>query len=271
MGTLYTVALPVGNLDDISLRALEILKKADCIACEDTRNTQILLNRYQINTKLIDCHKFNEKQRSAKIAEMLENNGTVALVSDAGTPLICDPGSVLLKELINLGHKIIPVPGACALVTFLSAVPRENEFFAFVGFLPKTKAQKTELFEKYSFVNCVFYDSPNRLADTLNTIAELFGSERQIAVGRELTKIYEEIKTGSVGEIIEYYKTHTLKGEIVAMVFAQNDDGCDESAMKKDVLILKKQGFSDKDISKILSSIKNYPKNRVYQLAVNLS
>ncbi|MCR5260792.1 MAG: 16S rRNA (cytidine(1402)-2'-O)-methyltransferase [Candidatus Gastranaerophilales bacterium] len=270
MGVLYTVALPIGNLDDVSLRALEVLKKADCIACEDTRNTQILLNKYQINTKLIDCHKFNEKQRSSKISEILENNGTVALVSDAGTPNICDPGSVLIKELVKSGHKVIAIPGACALTAFLSAVPRENEFFTFVGFLPKTNSQKKELFEKFSFINCVFYDSPNRFSDTLNLISELFGSDRQIAVGRELTKIHEEIISGSVGEISEYYEKNTLKGEIVAMVFGQNDENCDEAVIKKDIQILKKQGFSDKDISKILSSVKNYPKNQVYQLAVNL-
>ncbi|MBQ2645702.1 16S rRNA (cytidine(1402)-2'-O)-methyltransferase, partial [bacterium] len=229
MGILYSVALPIGNLQDITLRALDILKNVDYIACEDTRNTKILLNKYDICTKLIDCHKFNEKEKSIKIIELLKNDNTIALVSDAGTPGICDPGSVLELELLKNGHKIVPIPGACAIATFLSAVPRDEEFFTFVGFLPRTKALKEDIFFKFSNINCVFYESPNRLMNTLNDICEYFGNEKKIAVGRELTKIYEEIKIGTVKEILEYYQQNILKDEIIGMIYADKNDNPDFS------------------------------------------
>ena len=267
MGILYAVAVPLGNLKDITLRAIEILKSVDCIACEDTRNTKILLDKYEISAKLLDCHKFNEKERSIKISEILGENGTVALVSDAGTPAICDPGSVVERELIKMGHKIVPIPGASALTAFLSAVPRENEFFAFIGFMPRTKQKREEIFEKFKNINCIFYESPNRLKELLSEISAYFGDEKQIAIGRELTKVFEEIKTGSVKEISEYYETNVLKGEIVGMIFAEENDNFDEEQIKNDIKILKKQGFSAKDISKILSSLKNQQKNKIYELA----
>ena len=148
MGVLYSVAVPLGNLGDITFRAVDVLKNVDCILCEDTRNTKILLDKYGISSRLLDCHKFNEKERSLKVSKILENDGKAALVSDAGTPNICDPGSVLQKELLAVGHKIVPIPGACALTAFLSALPRADEFFTFVGFLPKTSKQRIELFKK---------------------------------------------------------------------------------------------------------------------------
>ncbi len=267
MGILYAVAVPLGNLKDITLRALEILKSVDCIACEDTRNTKILLEKYDISAKLLDCHKFNEKERSLKISEILGKNGTVALVSDAGTPAICDPGAVVERELIKMGHKIIPIPGASAITAFLSALPRENEFFAFVGFMPRTKQKREEIFERFKSINCIFYESPNRLKELLSDISEYFGENRKIAIGRELTKVFEEIKTGSVKEISEYYENNVLKGEIVGMIFAEDEECFDETEIKNDIKTLKKQGFSAKDISKILSSLKNQPKNKIYELA----
>lgn len=267
MGILYAVAVPLGNLKDITLRAIEILKSVDCIACEDTRNTRILLDKYDISAKLLDCHKFNEKERSAKISEILGENGTVALVSDAGTPAICDPGSVVERELIKMGHKIVPIPGASALTAFLSAVPREDEFFAFIGFMPRTKQKREEIFEKFKNINCIFYESPNRLKELLSDISDYFGDQKQIAIGRELTKVFEEIKTDTVEQITEYYENNILKGEIVGMIFAETETEFVEIQVKNDIKTLKKQGFSAKDISKILSSLKNLPKNKIYELA----
>ncbi len=266
MGILYAVAVPLGNLKDITLRAIEVLKSVDCIACEDTRNTKILLDKYDISSKLIDCHKFNEKERSAKLSEILGENGSVALVSDAGTPAICDPGSVVEKELLALGHKIVPIPGASALTAFLSAVPRDNEFFSFIGFMPRTKQKREEIFEKFKNINCVFYESPNRLKELLSDISNYFGEDKQIAIGRELTKVFEEIKIGTVSEISKYYEENILKGEIVGMIFEENADDFDENQIKSDIKTLKNQGFSAKDISKILSSLKNLPKNKIYEM-----
>lgn len=271
MGTLYAVAVPLGNLGDITFRAVEILKSVDCIACEDTRNTRILLDKYNIVTNVIDCHKFNEKERSSKISDILGENGSVALVSDAGTPGICDPGCVLEKELIALGHKIVPIPGASALTAFLSVVPRNNEFFAFIGFMPRTEQKRKEIFEKFAMINTIFYESPNRLKDVLAAISDFYGENKKITVARELTKIFEEIKTGTVKEIIDYFETHTLKGEIVAMIYSQENTSINEIELVHDIKSLKNQGFSNKDISKIISVIKNVPKNIVYNIAVKNS
>ncbi|MGN0006449.1 MAG: 16S rRNA (cytidine(1402)-2'-O)-methyltransferase [Candidatus Gastranaerophilaceae bacterium] len=270
MGNLYIVALPLGNLNDITLRALEVLKSVDNIACEDTRTTKVVLQKYNISAKLLDCHKFNEQERSKKISELLKNSD-VALVSDAGTPCICDPGCVLIKNILQDGHKIIPIPGACAVITFLSALPRNNEFFTFVGFLPKTSQKRIELFNKNQNINCVFYDSPNRLMKTLNDIFKTFEKNKKIAIGRELTKIHEEIKIGTVEEIIEYYNKNTLKGEIVGMLYADEiQESIDTETLTEKIKLLKKQNYSDKDISKILSTLENIPKNTVYELSVKL-
>ncbi len=267
MGILYAVAVPLGNLKDITLRAIDVLKSVDCVACEDTRNTRILLDKYDISTKLLDCHKFNEKERSSKISEILGENGSVALVSDAGTPAICDPGAVVENELLKMGHKIVPIPGASALTAFLSAVPRDNEFFSFIGFMPRTKQKREEIFEKFKNINCIFYESPNRLKDLLADISGYFGNSKKIAIGRELTKVFEEIKIGTVSEIADYYENNILKGEIVGMIFEEEENDFDETQIKNDIKTLKKQGFSAKDISKILSSLKNQPKNKIYELA----
>lgn len=268
MGVLYSVAVPLGNLADITFRAVDILNSVDCIACEDTRKTKILLDKYNISTNVIDCHKFNERERSGRISQILGEDGSVALVSDAGTPGICDPGCVLEKELLEMGHKIVPIPGASALTAFLSAVPRNNEFFAFIGFMPKTAAKKIEIFEKFSAINTVFYDSPNRLIETLKSVKEFFGADKKVAVARELTKIFEEIKIGTAAEILDYYDKNTLKGEIVGMIFASEKKNPDDFELIQDIETLKKQGFSDKDTAKILASIKNVSKNKIYELAI---
>lgn len=270
MGTLYAVAVPLGNLKDITLRAIETLKSVDCIACEDTRNTRILLDKYDISARLLDCHKFNEKERSLKISEILGDNGTVALVSDAGTPAICDPGAVVEKELIKMGHKIVPIPGASALTAFLSAVPRDDEFFSFIGFMPRTKQKREEIFEKFKNINCIFYESPNRLKELFTDISEYFGEDKKIAIGRELTKVFEEIKIGTVSEISDYYDKNILKGEIVGMIFGKEENDFDENQISNDIKKLKKQGFSAKDISKILSTLTNQPKNKIYELVLKM-
>ena len=217
----YIVATPIGNISDISLRAIEVLKKVNYIACEDTRVTRVLCEKYGFSAKLFDCHKFNEKERSEKIISLINEGNSIALVSDAGTPGISDPGSVLIKELKENNIKITSIPGACAVTTFLSMIPRTTEKYAFIGFIPRVKKQQIDILNKYKYTNCVFYESPNRLIETLENISEEFGYSTKIAVGRELTKLFEEVKIGTVTEIIDYYKNNPLKGEIVAMVFAK--------------------------------------------------
>lgn len=264
--TLFIIPTPIGNIEDITLRALSTLKSVSCIACEDTRVTKKLLNKYGISSKLLDCHKFNEKQRSAEIIKRLSGGEDVALVSDAGTPLISDPGSVLLKEIHSSGFKTVSLPGACAVTTFLSAIERDTEEFAFSGFIPRTEAQQTEFFKKFRNINTVFYESPNRLLQTLENIKNFFGEDKKIAIGRELTKVFEEIKIGTVSEILDYYRENTLKGEIVGLIFAQENKETDDDELTEKAKYLKEQNFSAKDSVKILTGLYNAPKNKVYEL-----
>lgn len=270
IGSFYVVATPIGNLKDITLRAIEVLKSVDYIACEDTRVTRKLLEKYEISTKLFDYHKFNEKHCSEKIINFLEQGKSIALVTDAGTPGISDPGCILYEELNNKNIKINSVPGACAVSTFLSVLPREDEFFTFAGFIPRVKKQQEQLFNRFKNINLVFYESPNRLLETLKTLESTMGPDVKISVGRELTKLFEEIKTGSVFEIIDYYGKNILKGEIVVMVYAQPLMDIEESNLTEKIKKLKNEGFSDKDISKIISALYNVNKNKVYKISLGL-
>jgi len=263
----YIIPTPIGNLKDITLRAIEILKSVDIIACEDSRVTQKLLNHYDIKTKTISYHKYNEKERVQKFLSLLNEGKTIALVSDAGTPMICDPGAVLLEELKKNNIKVSALAGASALTTFLSQVPRNSEDFAFVGFLPKTERQIFAILQKFAHTNLVFYESPNRLLKTLAYIEE-FSGHAKVAVGRELTKIFEEIVVDEVKNIIEYYKNNVLKGELVVMVYKKEDVEFSQSEIKEKINLLKKKSFSTKDISTILADLYGLNKNDVYKLTL---
>lgn len=268
-GNFYVCATPIGNMQDITLRAIEVLKKTDYIACEDKRITRVLAEKYDFKAKLIDCHKFNEKERSGKIISLLNEGNDVVLVSDAGTPLISDPGSFLLEELLKNQIKITSLPGACSITTFLSMLPRKTQEYAFIGFLPKTKKEQIDIFNKYKNTNCVFFDSPQRLLSTLENIAVEFGNDTKISIGRELTKVFEEVKTGCVFDIIQFYKKNILKGEIICLLYARDNENLDEFELKKKIELLKKEGFSTKDISKIISLLYNENKNKIYKVVNN--
>ena len=265
---LYIVATPIGNKADLSPRAVDTLKNVDIIACEDSRTSANLLEAYGITTKLVSYHKFNEKQRTQEFLQLLQAGQKIALISDAGTPCISDPGRILVNELFDCGIKISSIPGACAVITFLSMIPRNTEEFAFVGFLPRVKNQQTKLFKKFAPVDTVFYESPNRLLETLDNIKQTRGTNTKIAVGRELTKMFEEVKTGTVEEIIEYYRTNILKGEIVCMLYADSNSDEQESDIIEKIKKLKSLNCSDKDISSILSTLYGYNKNKVYKLSL---
>ena len=191
-GILYICPTPIGNLEDITRRVLRILSGVDAILCEDTRVSSKLLNHYGINTRLISFHKYSEKEKSAKILAMLKEGQNLALISDAGTPLINDPGVYLLDELLAENIKIVPLPGASALTTFLSGVFNPSGKFFFAGFLPRTDKEREALFDKYKNTTIVFFESPNRLLDTL-AFLESYSPNRTVVIGRELTKINEEI------------------------------------------------------------------------------
>lgn len=257
----YIVPTPIGNIKDITLRAIEVLKSVDLIACEDTRTTQKLLNHYDIKTKCISYHKYNEKERINFFLKELSEGKKIALVSDAGTPMICDPGAVILPKIIEHGYSVTSLPGACAVTTFLSQVPRSGEDFVFIGFIPRTENQIKELVIKYSSQNIVFYDSPERILSTLKFIKKYRG-EVKIALGRELSKLYEEVVVNTTSKIIEHFESG-IKGEIVCMVYA--DLNSDMSEMDNRISMLKSKGFKNKDISIILSSLFDYNKNDIYR------
>lgn len=261
---LYIVPTPIGNMDDITLRAIEVLKDVDIIACEDTRTTQNILNHYDIKTKTVSYHKFNEKSKSDEIISIIKSGKTVALVSDAGTPMICDPGSVLLKELYKNDISVTSLAGPCAVTTFLSQVPRDNEYFTFVGFFSKTTQKAEELLNRFSDTNLVFYESPNRILDTLRLIKEYRGNIK-VALGRELTKLFEEIVIDTADNVIEHFKDG-IKGEIVCMVYpTENNSDFDTKTKIKQ---LKDKGFKSKEIATILSTLYNLNKNDVYKLTM---
>ena len=255
----YIVPTPIGNIKDITIRAVEILKEVDLIACEDSRVTQKLLNHYDIKTKTISYHKYNERERVDLILSEIKSGKRIALVSDAGTPLICDPGSILLEELRKNNITVTSLTGSCAVSTFLSQVPRDTEEYTFIGFLPKTDKQIQDVYLKHKYTNMVFYDSPNRIIKSLQIIREISPNIR-VAVGRELTKLFEEIFIDDIEKVIEHFSAE-VKGEIVAMTFAVKSD--ELSGMQDKIDILKSKGFKPKEIVEILSSLYNLNKNEI--------
>lgn len=256
----YIIPTPIGNIKDITLRAIEILKSVDYIACEDSRVTQKLLNHYDIKTKTISYHKFNETERVSSILKILSEGKKVALVSDAGTPLICDPGSILIEKLRENNISITSLTGSNAVSTFLSQVPRKTEEYVFTGFLPRTENGIEELCNKFKYVNMVFYESPNRILKSLEIIAK-FRPDVKVSVGRELTKVFEEIIIDDIKNVINHFKDG-VKGEIIAMLYASEDNEIDKLKEKSE--ILKKKGFKSREIVEILTSLyDNVSKNDV--------
>lgn len=258
----FIVPTPIGNLKDITLRAIEVLKSVDIIACEDTRVTQKLLNHYGIATKTIAYHKFNEKDSASGILRLIKDGKSVALVSDAGTPLVSDPGVILIEELRKNNIKYTALAGASAITTFLSQLPKGDEPFTFFGFLPKKDGKITEIVKDNSSKNFVFYESPNRLLKTLSVISKI-DDNIKVAIGRELTKVYEEIFVGNVCEAISHFEINPLKGEIVVLVYKFFESTEDVDIQCK-IDKLKAQGFSAKETTKIMTSLFDVDKKTVY-------
>ena len=222
MGTLYIIATPIGNLEDITLRALRILKEVDYILCEDTRHTLKLLNHFEIKKSLISYHQHSGLQRVNHIIELLRGGQQLALVTDAGTPGLSDPGGVLVAKVVEeLGNraKIVPVPGASALGSIIAVAGLPTDRFTFLGFIPNKKGRQT----LFNFINesektVIFYESPHRILKTLTSLAELLDEKRQVVVGRELTKKFETVYRGSGREVLAKLQADEVKGEFVVLV-----------------------------------------------------
>ncbi len=224
MGKLYIVPTPIGNLEDITLRALKVLKEADFILAEDTRKTGFLLKHFNIEAKMFSHHKFNEHKTSENVVQHILAGQTGALVSDAGTPAISDPGYLLVKHAVELGIDVECLPGATAFVPALVNSGLPNDRFCFEGFLPQKKGRQTKLaLLAEESRTMIFYESPFRLIKTLTQFEEFLGADRQASVSRELTKIHEENARGTLSELIEHFSNKTIKGEIVIIVAGKAD------------------------------------------------
>jgi len=217
---LYIVGTPIGNLADISFRALETLKKADLVIAEDTRHTRRLTNRYEITTHLVSCHKFNEVQRAEQIVERIQNGEAVAMVTDSGMPGISDPGARVVALCHEAGAMVTSIPGPAAVTTAVALSGFGEKGFIFAGFLPhKSGGRKRDLLKwMEADLPVVFYESPYRLIKLLDEIEEHMGAERTVFVGRELTKKFEELSTGTAAEIRAQYENRNVKGECVVIV-----------------------------------------------------
>ncbi|MBP5278338.1 MAG: 16S rRNA (cytidine(1402)-2'-O)-methyltransferase [Prevotella sp.] len=224
MGILYVVPTPVGNMEDITLRAIRILKEADLILAEDTRTSGILLKHFEIKNHLMSHHKFNEHGTTAGIVERLKGGQTIALISDAGTPGISDPGFYLIREAIAAGIEVQTLPGATAFVPALVSSGLPDERFCFEGFLPQKKGRKTRL-ERLADEErtMIFYESPYRVLKTLEQFVEFFGADRQVSCCREISKIHEESVRGTLEEVIAHFKEKEPKGEFVIVLAGKKD------------------------------------------------
>lgn len=219
MGTLYLVPTPVGNLEDITFRALKVLKEADLILAEDTRTSGILLKHFEIKNAMLSYHKFNEHQTVDRVVERLKGGETVAVVSDAGTPGISDPGFLVAREAIKAGVEVITLPGATAFVPALVSSGLPCDKFCFEGFLPQKKGRQTRLNAlAEESRTMIFYESPHRIVKTLEQFKEVFGFDRPVSVCREISKIHEESVRGTVEEVLEHFKKNDPRGEFVIVL-----------------------------------------------------
>jgi 16S rRNA (cytidine1402-2'-O)-methyltransferase len=233
-GTLYVVATPIGNLEDITYRAVRVLREADLIACEDTRHTAKLLQHYGIDKPTLSYHEHNEAARAEELLAKLEQGLSVAQVSDAGMPGISDPGYRLIKQAIASGVRVVPVPGASALIAALAASGLPTDSFEFHGFLPAKSGQRRSELETFRNARntIVLYEAPHRIVATLHDIVEVLGAERHVTLARELTKMHEEFVRGTAGEMLQQFKGRDVKGEITLLI-GGNAEGTAQPVQKK--------------------------------------
>ncbi len=271
-GTLFVIATPIGNLEDMTLRAIDVLKKVPLIACEDTRQTRKLLNRYDIRTKCTSYHRFNELTKSGYILTLIENGEDVALVSDAGTPGISDPGHLLVKLVSERGGTIVPIPGPSALTSALSVSAIPLEAFSFHGFVPKKKSERMRFLKHLSLreETLVFFESPHRIISSLSDMTAAFGL-RKAVLCRELTKIHEEVLRGTLDDILESLKNRlpvSLKGEFTVIIEGAHEKADEDTEIPMYdhyKTLVEKKGFAPLDAIKSIARLTGLPKRMVYK------
>ena len=278
-GKLYLVPTPIGNLKDITLRALEVLKDADFIAAEDTRQTLKLLNHFEIKKPLISYHKFNEQGKSNEIISLLEEGKNIALVSDAGTPGISDPGSVIVQRCIEENIAFEVLPGATAITTALVYSGLDTTKFLFRGFLPRENKERKLVTNE--LLNCqetlIFYEAPHRLLDTLSFLLDVFG-DRKIAVCRELTKLYEQIYRGTLSEALKHFIENKPRGEFVLVLEGKSIEDIKQEkidtwidlSIEEHILKYMNNGIKKKEAIKMVAKDRELPKSEVYKFSTNL-
>ena len=266
-GTLYITATPIGNLEDITLRAIRILKEVDLIAAEDTRHTLKLLNHLGITKPMVSYHRHNEEIRTESLIKELKEGKQIALVSDAGTPGICDPGEEIIKKCIEENIKIIPIPGACAMVNALIVSGISTKEFIFLGFLPLNKKNRSEKLQEIKDANktLILYEAPHKLKNTLKDLEGIL-QDRQIVLVRELTKIHEETIKGTAKQLQNI--AEGLKGEIVLIIEGakiKEEKELNELSLKEHYAFYEKQGLEKKEIIKKIAKDRNVNKNEIYK------
>jgi 16S rRNA (cytidine1402-2'-O)-methyltransferase len=269
MGTLYLIATPIGNLEDITLRALRLLKEVDLIAAEDTRHTGRLLAYYDVSTPQISYHEHNKLNRLDRVLSALDQ-GEVALVSDAGTPGLSDPGYELVRAAITSGHKIVPIPGPSALIAALVVSGLPTDAFVYMGFLPRRDIERREVLAAVAddHRTLVAFESPHRLIAALSDMLDVLG-DREITVARELTKLHEEIWRGPISKAREHFKDK-VRGEITLVVAGARDEPhqWDEQQVKDEIARLLRQGISRRDASKQISQHSGWSRRDIYRIAI---
>lgn len=271
MGTLYVVATPIGNLDDITLRAVKVLNEVSIIASEDTRHTGVMLKRLGIATPQMSYHAFNEKSRLAGILSHLQS-GDVALVTDAGTPSVSDPGVILVKAVAEAGHSVIPIPGASAVTAAVSVSGLVTGPFTFLGFLPRTTSQRLKILESAlsSGFSLVFFESPHRLKATARELAQLCSS-REIVIFRELTKVYEEAIRGTISNILDHLDQRVMKGECVVVLGPSQVEPASDHLLEDLLRNQLASGSGIAETARKVAAITGIPKSTVYRAALAIA
>ena len=270
-GILYLVATPIGNLEDITLRAIKVLKEVDLIAAEDTRHTLKLLNHLEISKPMVSYHRHNEEFRCDFLIKELKEGKSVALVSDAGTPGISDPGEEIVKVCIKENIKIVPIPGACAMINALITSGIDTKEFCFFGFLPLNKKNRKEKLEEIENINktIILYEAPHKIKNTLEDLKKVLDENRKVVLAREITKIHEEFIRGSIDELL--LKVDNLKGEMVLIIEGnkkiKENDLCDLS-LDEHYKFYENLGFDKKEIIKKIAKDRNVNKNEIYKLFI---
>jgi 16S rRNA (cytidine1402-2'-O)-methyltransferase len=268
-GTLYVVSTPIGNMGDFSFRAVETLRAVSAVLAEDTRHTRHLLDRYEIDVPLLAYHEHNEAKTTPRLVTRLLAGESFALVSDAGTPLLSDPGARLVRAAIDADVRVTPIPGASALLAALVASGLNVDRFTFVGFLARKGAERRATVDEVVAAThvVVLYEAPSRVADTLAELAEAGAGERETVVARELTKQHEELRRGTVAELAAYYGHTPPRGEVVILIAGRMPRATSEDELRARATELRAEGRSARDVAAVLSAELGAPRNLAYRLA----